>query len=83
VVAFHVYARRGEIEGLRVCDVTFPGDARSLGGAHAQIRVKDKLTARLQAIRIDCPVALAALRLACHNKGAFILETEPLDRNRN
>jgi hypothetical protein len=76
-LAIHIYARPGDIEGMRLRHLLMPGDLRSLLRDTAQVRVKDKRTGKDQTVIIDSPAVVAWLRWFLRWRRARGLSQDP------
>lgn len=61
LLAFHVYARGGEVDGLQDSDIALPGDSRLFDSAQGSVLLWDTKAGRMQSVSIDDPLVLAAL----------------------
>jgi hypothetical protein len=61
LLAFHIYARGGEIDGLQDFDIALPGDPRLIDSTSGSALLWDTKAGRMQSVIIDDPLVLQAL----------------------
>jgi hypothetical protein len=61
VLAFHVYARGGEIDSLVDSDIALPGDPRLFGADVGAVLLFDPKAGRMQTVTVDDPLVIALL----------------------
>jgi hypothetical protein len=61
ILAFHIYARGAEIDGLQDFDVALPGDPRLINQACGSILLWDTKAGRMQSVLVDDQLVLEAL----------------------